>query len=202
MVLISNPLLTPISFPSRGLSLQRKHATCSRPPPDLGPSDVRRIFHRQPLRVTTSEDASGGVDLYFDEGKESVNAVEVEVQGKAIAVQSSFAESFSSAASEPPPTDQQEQSFVLMDNVDLKFDSEDILPIVLFGSGALVALWLASAVVVRIDTIPVLPRLLEAVGVGYTVWFTWRYLIFKKNREEMINKISEIKQQVLGSKDD
>lgn len=43
------------------------------------------------------------------------------------------------------------------------------------------------------------PKLLEVVGLGYIVWFSTRYLIFKKNREELSAKIEELKQQVLGS---
>ncbi|KAE8718531.1 hypothetical protein F3Y22_tig00110013pilonHSYRG00484 [Hibiscus syriacus] len=41
-----------------------------------------------------------------------------------------------------------------------------------YGSGALVALWLASALVGAIDSIPLFPKLLEVVGLGYTFWFT------------------------------
>lgn len=36
----------------------------------------------------------------------------------------------------------------------MQFDSEDTLSIVLFGSGSLIALWLALAVVGTIDSIP------------------------------------------------
>ncbi|KAK7819425.1 protein curvature thylakoid 1d [Quercus suber] len=46
------------------------------------------------------------------------------------------------------------------------------------------------------------PKLMEVVGVGYTFWFSYRYLIFKKNREELAVKIEELKQQVLGFDDD
>lgn len=77
-----------------------------------------------------------------------------------------------------------------------------------------------------------LPNVLELVGLGYTIWFSSRYLIFKvsilkmiitssiwnlsvcftgqrlkpiltclqKNRDELVAKVEQIKQQVLGSK--
>ncbi|XP_062086103.1 uncharacterized protein LOC133792202 [Humulus lupulus] len=61
----------------------------------------------------------------------------------------------------------------------LQFESEDTYSFLLFGGGALLTLLLASAVVGAIDSIPVFPKLLEIVGLGYTVWFASRYLIFK-----------------------
>ncbi|KAE8700081.1 Detected protein of unknown function [Hibiscus syriacus] len=58
-------------------------------------------------------------------------------------------------------------------------ENEDAYSIILYASGTLVALWLASALVGAIDSIPLIPKLLEVVGLGYTIWFTSRYLIFK-----------------------
>ncbi|XWS41640.1 hypothetical protein CRYUN_Cryun17cG0099500 [Craigia yunnanensis] len=46
------------------------------------------------------------------------------------------------------------------------------------------------------------PKLMEVVGLGYSFWFSSRYLLFKKNREELAAKIEELKQQVLGSDDE
>ncbi|GLT51501.1 hypothetical protein SLA2020_249070 [Shorea laevis] len=57
--------------------------------------------------------------------------------------------------------------------------TEDAYPILLYGSGALVALWLASAVHGAIESVPLFPKLMEVVGLGYTVWFSSRYLLFK-----------------------
>ncbi|KAF1875263.1 hypothetical protein Lal_00007879 [Lupinus albus] len=81
------------------------------------------------------------------------------------------------------------------------FDVDDTGSIVLYAGGFVVALWLTSAVIGAIDSIPLFPKLLEAVGLGYTVWFTSRYLLFKKNRDELNAKIAELKEQVLGSED-
>ncbi|KAG7991134.1 hypothetical protein I3843_02G060200 [Carya illinoinensis] len=57
------------------------------------------------------------------------------------------------------------------------------------------ALWFASAIVGAIDSIPLL---MEVVGLGYTLWFSYCYLIFKKNREELNAKIEEFNREVLG----
>ncbi|KAK3128724.1 hypothetical protein QOZ80_6BG0465600 [Eleusine coracana subsp. coracana] len=34
-----------------------------------------------------------------------------------------------------------------------------------------------------------LSKLLEIVGLGYTIWFNARYLLFKKNRDELLSKL-------------
>ncbi|KAG5050775.1 hypothetical protein JHK87_002973 [Glycine soja] len=81
------------------------------------------------------------------------------------------------------------------------FDTDDTGSIVVYGGGALVALWLTSAVIGAIDSIPLFPKLLEVVGLAYTVWFTSRYLLFKQNRDELGAKIEELKGQIFGSED-
>ncbi|RLN35733.1 protein CURVATURE THYLAKOID 1D, chloroplastic-like [Panicum miliaceum] len=45
------------------------------------------------------------------------------------------------------------------------------------------------------------PQVMEVVGLGFTIWFTSRYLIFKENRDELITRVSSIKKQILGSHD-
>ncbi|KAL1190369.1 Protein CURVATURE THYLAKOID 1D [Cardamine amara subsp. amara] len=96
--------------------------------------------------------------------------------------------------------DEQTQALEFLN--DIKLDSGNTYSILLFGSGAIVALYLTCAIVGSIESIPLFPKLMEVVGLGYTLWFTTRYLLFKRNREELKMKISEIKKQVLGSDDD
>ncbi|EEF31694.1 conserved hypothetical protein [Ricinus communis] len=83
-----------------------------------------------------------------------------------------------------------------------QFDSEDTYSVLFYGGSAVVALWLGSAVVGAIDSIPLIPKLMEVVGLGYSIWFTTRYLLFKENRDEFVTKVEELKQQVLGSSND
>ncbi|KAJ8451865.1 hypothetical protein Cgig2_007348 [Carnegiea gigantea] len=90
----------------------------------------------------------------------------------------------------------------LLGRLNIKLDSENSYTIFLYGGGALVALWLLSTIVGAIDSIPVFPKLMEVVGLGYSVWFTTRYLLFKRNREELVSKIEELKREILGSSDD
>ncbi|MQK89922.1 hypothetical protein EI007_25865, partial [Escherichia coli] len=88
-----------------------------------------------------------------------------------------------------------------MDKINVKFDTDDTGSVVLYGGSALVVLWLTAAVIGAIDSIPLFPKLLEVVGLGYTVWFSSRYLLFKKNRDELAAKIEKLKEQVLGSQE-
>ncbi|OUZ99778.1 Cyanobacterial aminoacyl-tRNA synthetase [Macleaya cordata] len=103
---------------------------------------------------------------------------------------------------EETPLVEQMLSFDFLDRLNLKLDSEDTYSVLIYGSSALITLWLASALVGAIDSIPVFPKVLEIVGLAYTVWFSSRYLIFKRNRDELLTKIEELKQQILGSTDD
>ncbi|CAL0311862.1 unnamed protein product [Lupinus luteus] len=102
---------------------------------------------------------------------------------------------------ELPVEEPQGLSLNVLDNLNTKFDPDDAGSVVLFAGGAVLALWLTSAVIGAIDSTPLFPKVLEVVGLGYTIWFTSRYLIFKKNRDELIAKIEELKEQVLGSED-
>lgn len=86
-------------------------------------------------------------------------------------------------------------------NLNIKLDSEDSYTIFLYGGGALVTVYLLSAIIGAIDSIPVFPKVMEVVGLGYSLWFTTRYLLFKRNREELVSKIEELKKEILGSGD-
>ncbi|KAK4795985.1 hypothetical protein SAY86_028311 [Trapa natans] len=193
-------------IPSQWLVLPRKQSprTCSR----LALNTLSPIgsgFHGLRLRATTSEDSSSGTNEYVSGERETIATVEVQVEEKPSAAQNSYTEGFPSVVSieEPPaPTPDQPQAFEISENFDLKLDSKDTLPIALYGSGALVTLWLASTVIGAIDSIPLFPKLMEIVGLAYTVWFAWQYLIFQESRKELFNKISDLKQQVLGSEDE
>eukprot|EP00894_Picocystis_sp_ML_P002603 jgi/Pico_ML_1/53120/g3727.t1 len=44
-----------------------------------------------------------------------------------------------------------------------------------------------------------LPKLMELVGLGYTAWFTYRYLIFKNSRKELVEDIEELKSKIAGA---
>ncbi|XP_010526664.1 PREDICTED: protein CURVATURE THYLAKOID 1D, chloroplastic [Tarenaya hassleriana] len=146
-------------------------------------------------RETISEEASTGVNEFGVEkcdgavAVEDVSPVEKSVRSLRVPRERAQAESLE---------DEQTQTLEFLNGVEL--DSENTFSILLLcGSGALIALYLAFAVVGSVESIPLLPKFLEVVGIGYTLWFATRYLLFKRNREELSTKMEEIKEQVLGS---
>ncbi|KXZ46293.1 hypothetical protein GPECTOR_45g163 [Gonium pectorale] len=68
-----------------------------------------------------------------------------------------------------------------------------------YAAGAVVALWVSSTVVNAINAVPLLPKLMELVGLGYSAWFTYRYLLFKSSREELLKDIGELSKKITGS---
>ncbi|CAN6167253.1 unnamed protein product [Urochloa humidicola] len=82
-----------------------------------------------------------------------------------------------------------------------KLDSDKSYSVLVYGTSALVAIWISSIVVSALDSVPLVPQVMEVVGLGFTIWFTSRYLIFKENRDELITRVSSIKNQILGSHD-
>ncbi|GHP12350.1 hypothetical protein PPROV_001107800 [Pycnococcus provasolii] len=53
------------------------------------------------------------------------------------------------------------------------------------GTAAIIALWATSSVVDAIEKLPLFSGLFELVGIGYTGYFVYRYLLFKPDREEL-----------------
>ncbi|KAJ6412920.1 hypothetical protein OIU84_005870 [Salix udensis] len=143
----------------------------------ISPASRRRLYSR--IRATVSEEPNQYV-------KEDRNG--------AVAVEESPALTEEAAAAQV--------SNEFLDNFNIKFDPEDTYSVIFYASGALIAFWLVVAVVGAIDSIPLFPKLMEVVGLGYTTWFTAQYLLFKKNRDELAAEVAEFKQQVLGSDDD
>ncbi|GJP31217.1 hypothetical protein CLOM_g10107 [Closterium sp. NIES-68] len=85
---------------------------------------------------------------------------------------------------------------VLLDAKD-KWDAvEDKSTVVIYGGGALVALWLSSTIVSAVNSIPLLPKFLELVGTVYSGWFIYRYLLFKSSRKELSLLIDDLKAKI------
>ncbi|KAL6639383.1 hypothetical protein ACP70R_023113 [Stipagrostis hirtigluma subsp. patula] len=59
---------------------------------------------------------------------------------------------------------------------------EDKYAVAALGVASIVALWTAAGAIKAIDKLPILPGVLELVGIGYTGWFTYRNLIFQPDR--------------------
>ncbi|KAK8472231.1 hypothetical protein PHAVU_002G148500 [Phaseolus vulgaris] len=144
-------------------------------------------------RATPSEERSSGASDFFSEKRDGLITVEdVKADDK-----NEFDKTVNEDRKEELPDEGLGLSFDLLDK--FNFDRNDTGSIFLYGGGVLATLWLTSAVVGAIDSIPLFPKLLEVVGLAYTVWFTSRYLLFKQNRDELATKIEELKEQIFGS---
>ena len=51
---------------------------------------------------------------------------------------------------------------------------ENKTSVLVYGAGGLVVLWLSSTIVGALNHVPLLPKLFELVGLGYSAWFTYR----------------------------
>ena len=62
----------------------------------------------------------------------------------------------------------------------------------------IVAVKVTLAVVAAINDIPLLAPMFELVGLGYTGWFVYRYLLTRSSREELGQEFEALKAQVVG----
>jgi hypothetical protein len=58
----------------------------------------------------------------------------------------------------------------------------------------------AFAILGAINEIPLLAPTFEIIGIGYSAWFIYRYLLKASSRTELSNDFSSLKEQVLGQK--
>jgi len=63
---------------------------------------------------------------------------------------------------------------------------------------ALIAIYLVASIVDAINDIPLLSPLFELVGIGYTGWFIFRYLLTAENRAEFSKMIGSFTDKVTG----
>ena len=75
---------------------------------------------------------------------------------------------------------------------------EDRLGLIGLGFAAVAAFWASTNLIAAIDKLPLFPTVLELVGIFYSVWFTYRYLIFKPDREELFQILNKSASDILG----
>ncbi|THU66547.1 hypothetical protein C4D60_Mb05t15290 [Musa balbisiana] len=76
-------------------------------------------------------------------------------------------------------------------------DKYAVASLVLVG---LVALWTTTGMISAIDRLPIVPGVLELVGIGYTAWFVYYNLVFEPDREALIEKIKGTYSDIIGSR--
>ncbi|KAK7255399.1 hypothetical protein RIF29_28808 [Crotalaria pallida] len=75
---------------------------------------------------------------------------------------------------------------------------EDRLGLFGFGFAAIVALWASTNLITAIDKLPLIPGALELIGILFSTWFTYRYLLFKPDREELFQILNKSVSDILG----
>ncbi|MQM10702.1 hypothetical protein Taro_043596 [Colocasia esculenta] len=76
---------------------------------------------------------------------------------------------------------------------------EDKYAVATIGVAAIIALWASAGVISAIDRLPIVPGVLELVGIGYTGWFAYQNLVFKPDREALLEKIKNAYGDITGS---
>ncbi|KAL3524880.1 hypothetical protein ACH5RR_013252 [Cinchona calisaya] len=165
---------------------------------NFNPSGLR-FYTNLSLRSSFSDETSSGASPYSKDGPDRVITLE---ETRPVDKNEDGEKFPKEVLKEDSSGEDQVQQFEFLEKLDIKFDSNDTYSILVLGGGVLVSLYLATAIVGAIDSIPLVPKLMQVVGLSYTLWFSTRYLLFKKNREELAAKIEVIKEQVLGSDDD
>ncbi|KAG1366585.1 protein CURVATURE THYLAKOID 1D, chloroplastic [Cocos nucifera] len=177
-------------------------ANPSLPLPLLLPRSSPTLSSRRSLVLRSTR---GWRATAFEETSTSVVSTGLGMESNEEAPKKVEADSFLPGSTEeeaPSSGDEQSEAADFLSQLNLKLDSEDTYAILIYGTGALVALWISFAVVSAIDSLPFFPKVMEIVGLAFTIWFSSRYLIFKESRDEFFAKIDELKEQVLGPSDD
>jgi esterase/lipase len=68
--------------------------------------------------------------------------------------------------------------------------------------GGLVTVKVALAILAAINEIPLLAPTFEMVGIGYSAWFLYRYVLKASTREELSKNLDAVKRDVLGRLED
>jgi hypothetical protein len=65
---------------------------------------------------------------------------------------------------------------------------------------AFVSVKLLLALLNAVNEVPLLAPTFELVGLGYTAWFVYRFLLKDVNRQELTENFTSLKDQVLGKR--
>jgi hypothetical protein len=71
-----------------------------------------------------------------------------------------------------------------------------LLTLVLIFS-AIITVKVALAILDAINDIPLLAPTFELIGIGYSIWFTFRYLLKATTRQELSEKLQFFKKQIV-----
>ncbi|MEM9922149.1 MAG: CAAD domain-containing protein [Cyanobacteria bacterium P01_D01_bin.50] len=66
------------------------------------------------------------------------------------------------------------------------------------GLGALIAVRVVLSILDALNDIPLVAPTFELIGIGYSAWFVYRYLLKASTRNELTSEITTLKSQVVG----
>ncbi|KAF5932086.1 hypothetical protein HYC85_028257 [Camellia sinensis] len=76
--------------------------------------------------------------------------------------------------------------------------SENRLALIGLGFAAVVAVWASANLITAIDKLPLIPSAFEFIGILFSSWFIYRYLLFKPDREELLQTVKKSVSDILG----
>ncbi|MDB9315701.1 CAAD domain-containing protein [Spirulina sp. CS-785/01] len=84
-----------------------------------------------------------------------------------------------------------------------KFFSDYKQPLITVGLivAGIITVKLTLALLSAINDVPLLAPVFELVGIGYTGWFVYRYLLQSKTRSELVQEFNSLKSEILGNSD-
>ncbi len=66
------------------------------------------------------------------------------------------------------------------------------------GIGALIAVRVVLSILDALNDVPLVAPTFELIGIGYSAWFIYRYLLKASTRNELTSEITTLKTQVVG----
>ena len=136
------------------------------------------------------------------------NTPEVVETQETTAISNESAGAIAPKPAKPSPTDNAIQEYL---NIGTNFLSQifDILKRVIDNNqklfinlllifAGIIAVKVTLAIISAINDIPLLAPTFELVGLGYTGWFVYRYLLTKSTRQELVQEFEALKTQVVG----
>ncbi|XP_027349773.1 protein CURVATURE THYLAKOID 1B, chloroplastic-like [Abrus precatorius] len=76
---------------------------------------------------------------------------------------------------------------------------EDKYAVSSLAVAGVVALWGSAGMISAIDRLPLIPGILEVVGIGYSGWFAYKKLFYKPDREAFLRDIKATYSEITGS---
>jgi hypothetical protein len=76
---------------------------------------------------------------------------------------------------------------------------QQLIVTVVLIAAAIVTVRVILAVLDAINDLPLLYPFFELIGISYTTWFVFRYLLKTSTRQELVEQIQSIKNEILGT---